>query len=174
MKVFANTVHALTVALGTLCMVFVLLVMAMVTLNVTMRTLRGQPVPGVLEYGQLLLVAIVYFSIPYAMRTKSHVHVGLVTMRLSPRVRAHVEAIGLLVVLVALVWLTVASGQHALTSWRRGEVSGMGGMLSPSVWPARLAITLGLFVTSLEILQATLSRWKSDEEPEQVASVTNL
>lgn len=138
-------------AVAAACMVGLL---AASTADALGRHLRGSGFPGVVEYGELLLVGVALLSLASAYRHGAHVAVEFVTSRLPPRAAAITQIAGLLIAVVVLGWLIWASAEVAWNSWLIGEVRT--GLVQAPLWPARFAVVLGFAALLFEIVSAVL------------------
>jgi TRAP-type C4-dicarboxylate transport system permease small subunit len=125
----------------------VVLVLATVA-DVVKRNLFGASLNGTVELSTLILVGIAALSLPYAERTRTHVRVGLVADRLSPRVGGIVEALGGIAISLLLIWLIDATADRAQQSIELNEETI--GIVAIAVWPVRVLLTLSLFWLLLE------------------------
>lgn len=146
---FQAAVHATTrifALLAVSCVVFVLLA---VTADVFRRSLFGKSIGGVLEISEVMMVVIVFLGLGYAERRGAHVSMTLLIRKLPSRSAAVVNSVGLLVVLVVVGWMVWVTGDRALESVAAGEYRF--GLVRIAVWPARIAIVLGLAAYFLEL-----------------------
>lgn len=105
--------------------------------------------PWLRETVLALNAAVFMLGASYALQRDEHVRVDVLSRRWSPRTRARIEVLGmLLVVLPFAVFIGVYSIDYVLQSWRIGESSNETGGL-PALWLQKalipgMAITLGL------------------------------
>lgn len=146
---FRRALHATTRVLALLavsCIVFVLLA---VTADVTRRALIGESIGGVVEISEVMMVVIVFLGLGYTESRSGHVSMTLLIRKLSSRSAAIVNSFGLLVVLIIVAWMVWVTGDRALESVAAGEYRF--GLVRVPVWPARIAIVVGLAVYFLEL-----------------------
>lgn len=105
---------------------------------------------GVQEVMTILLVVITGAGLAPAQRRGNHVSTTILAERLPARVSAVVRALGLLVCLVFVAWLSIALLQDAVTSTRVGEYAF--GTYRVPIWPGRLALAVGFMALSVELL----------------------
>lgn len=149
-KVFDPPARALAVLAATCLGVLMMLTVA----DVTRRNITGRALPGTVEYSELLMVALVFLGLAAAQRRKEHVAVNLLTSRLPVHVSRLVRIAGLVVVLLFIGWMTWKTGQEAHRSLSRNEVRI--GLQSVQVWPARLAMPVGLAALFLQVVADVL------------------
>ncbi|MEQ8717996.1 MAG: TRAP transporter small permease [Acidimicrobiales bacterium] len=128
----------------------ILLMMGLVVAEVVLRKYFNTTLKGTIEYSEILLVFIVFGAIAHAQQIGGHVKTELVTSRLPPRIGGYVRAVGLVIVAALLIWMTQATLARGLDSMESGE--SRVGVKEVPIWPARLAIPVGLFFLALETL----------------------
>lgn len=119
-------------------------------LDVGSRIITGRSVPGVIEVTEVVLVISVYFALLTAGRDGQHIRVRLLTDRLVPPVRRVVRSLGLAISILIVGWLTWATASKAIDSVISGEYRI--GLAHVPIWPARVAIPLGLLLLALLLL----------------------
>lgn len=138
---------------GALSWLAVLIVVAMacsITADAFYRLITGRPIAGVIEYNEVGLVALVFLSLAGAQRRQEHVSTDIVVRLLSARSRRYVVAVGLVAALVVLAVLTMTTAQLAWASYTDGEYRF--GLIQVPIWPAKVAMALGLLVLLLAVL----------------------
>lgn len=135
---------------GALIMGLILLTVA----DVAWRNLDGHSIPGVYEYSEVILVAIVFLSLAWTQKIDQHVSIDLVTRALSRRGERVVRVIGCLVALGVLAWMAFAGIEAAVESWTTGEYRI--GLSEVPVWPARFAAAIGLCALVLQLAAGLL------------------
>lgn len=125
-------------------------VIGMVTYDVIARTLTGRGVPGVVEYGEILMVVLVFLGLAHAQKRESHVAVEVVIEYLTPRAQKVLNTTVLFLISLLLLWMAWESFPAALNSYMTGEVRF--GLAAVELWPARLAIAVGLLAMGLQAL----------------------
>jgi TRAP-type C4-dicarboxylate transport system permease small subunit len=144
-----KSIHAVSAVLAVLSAVSVAVLMFLVTIDVLRRSLFGRSVPGAVEIGELMVVAIVFLGIGYAQQRKDHVAINAFTARLPLRVATVLRLVGQVLLCVLVVWMIYASGRAAWQSFLTGEYRF--GLLRVPIWPARAVIPLGLTSLLLEV-----------------------
>ena len=100
LRAVATAYYFLIVALAALAGATIVLGFALIILDVTLRTLGGQPpafTSAVVEY---VLLYFTLFAAPYLVRIKGHVYVDVLVGRLSGRRRWAVEKLAYLICVV--------------------------------------------------------------------------
>lgn len=139
-----------------------LLVLLQVTGRIVDRVLSatgGQPlglaVPSLAEIGGFLFVAAAFLALPSTLRAGVHVRVTMLTQAL-PRGLARVLMAATLLAATALALFAAwHSGVQALDSWTFSSVSY--GMVRIPLWLPQGAMTLGLAIFALALIDETLA-----------------
>ena len=124
--------------------------------DVARRTLIGQSLPGVIEGSEVMLVIAAFLGHGSAQRAGAHVATSVVTDRLPERLSQAVRTLGLVAAMLFLLWLLAATGERAWESVQTREYRF--GLIKVPVWPARVAITVGLALFTAEVARQT---WQS-------------
>lgn len=141
-----------------------LLILAMavaVNADVGGRNLFNYPLPGVLEFLGLAIVAIVFLQMANTLREDRHVSndiiMSLVAVK-NPRVSAayygvsHLIGATLMALIVWFMWPIVAE------AYTRGYYKGTVGLIQIPTWPFLSAVVIGAAATGVQFL---LLSWKS-------------
>lgn len=145
-----RVVHGLTQAMAFLAVFCIVAMLIAIVADVTRRSLAGKAVPGVVELGEVAMVVIVFLGLGFAERRGAHVAMTLVVRKLAPRTAAIVNGLGLLLVVVVVGWMVWVTADRALDSFAVKEYRF--GLVRVPVWPARIAIAVGLAVYFLELV----------------------
>jgi len=143
-------VHLLAGALGAVSILLILVMMVATVSDVISRLVVGRPIAGVIEMGEVLMVAIVFLGLAYTESKGAHVRMTLVIRKLPPRTAAVATMLGLALVLFVVAWMTIVTGERALTSFDSQETRF--GLVQIPVWPARVALAVGLAAYFAELL----------------------
>lgn len=139
-----------SVAMAWLSGLMVLVLMGMVVTEVLMRKYFDTTLGGTIEYSEVLLVFIVFAGVAYTEQSGAHVKTDLLTSRLPTPWAASVRALGLTVAAALLFWATQATTARGWDAMHAGE--SRFGIKEVPVWPARLAIPVGLLFLGIETL----------------------
>lgn len=135
---------------GILASVTTILMMASVVPDIIGRTFFNRPITGVLEFNEILMVAIVFLGLAWTQGERGNIRVEVLVTRLSPRVQS---VLALIVWSLALaLWIAIAIGgaKEAAFSVSIGE-SYYGAARMP-IWPARIAFAFGASLLSIQLL----------------------
>jgi len=134
-----DTVTTVMGVLAGLCLIYLIFG---TTIDILMRRSLGWGYPAILEYAEVVMVAMIYFSLAQTQRLDGHVSVEMVTRMLPQRLAAAIEILGLLIVCAVLVLIADRALDIAWRSWAQGEYRL--GMSKALIWPVRFIIVLGL------------------------------
>jgi TRAP-type C4-dicarboxylate transport system permease small subunit len=124
--------------------------MLLTTIDVVKRKFAGAGIDGTVEYSQVLLVLTVYTGMMSAEVTGTHIRTAVLVERLSSVRAAALRTIGLVAVSALVLWATVETAQQGWESFQVREFSY--GITRVPVWPARVAIPIGLTGLLLALL----------------------
>lgn len=148
-SVFRRIVDRVTTVLALLAVTCIVFVVLAVIADVSRRTFFGESIGGVVEIAEVMMVIIVFLGLGYTERRGGHVSMTLLIRKLSSRPAAIVNAVAFMVVVVVVGWMMWVTGERALVSLEAGEYRF--GLVRVAVWPARIAIAVGLAVYLLEL-----------------------
>jgi TRAP-type C4-dicarboxylate transport system permease small subunit len=125
--------------------------MFLVCCDVVGRYVLNRPIQGTMEITSFLMVAIVYFSLARTQAIKGHIHIDILTMRLSPRTRLRLALLSNLLGIVLLGLICWQGLLSAADAWKFGEVTE--GLIPFPIFPTKAVIPLGcaLFVLRLAV-----------------------
>lgn len=119
----------------------ILVMMFLTTIDVILRYVFNSPLPGVLELDIMLLVALVYLSLPYIQSIKGHIRLDILAERLPPVPQTALAILGHIICLVIFVIIAWQGGVRAHEGMLRGEFAQ--GLIDYPVWPARWTVAIG-------------------------------
>ncbi|MGY1915588.1 TRAP transporter small permease [Blastococcus sp. HT6-30] len=148
-----KVIHLIATTFGVIAALLIVGIMISTALDVLVRQITGSSIPGVVEYSEVLLAGLVFLGLAYAQRTGAHIGVDLVTERLPTRTAHVVRAVGLVVAIAVLLWMTYETAVVAVNSFQVGEFRF--GLVPVPIWPIRIVIPLGLVALILELALST-------------------
>ncbi|MGM7678599.1 TRAP transporter small permease [Microbacterium sp. A94] len=161
-RALERTIVVIEPILRTVASAGVLVLMTATVVDVVSRTLTGRGLPGVIEITEIVLVATVFFGMMTSGRDGQHIRVTLLTDRLPEAAARIVRTLGLISALVIVGWLTWVTIEKAIVSVQTAEYRF--GLISVPIWPARVAIPIGLVCLALVLiflLVAQVSKYAS-------------
>ncbi|MGB3413319.1 MAG: TRAP transporter small permease [Microbacteriaceae bacterium] len=152
---------------------FIVLILSLLTVaDVTTRFITGRSVPGAIEYSEVLLVMCVFFAFGAAQMTNTHVSTSVLTSHLPKTFRKVLTYIVAAIVLALLVVMVVATIQQAIHSISVAEYRF--GLVQVPLWPAKVAIAIGLVVYVIEFARGyfmNAERFEPETEEEMAESL---
>lgn len=129
----------------------ILVIVVLGAADTMLNAIFKAPLPGVVEITETLLVSVIFLGMAYSLQTGRHVAVDILTTRLPHRGRIAAQ-------LIALTFTGLVFG---LIAWR-GTVAAVDsvdfmeiapGLLPVPIWPAKIALAFGAWITLLECLR---------------------
>jgi TRAP-type C4-dicarboxylate transport system permease small subunit len=157
-----------TLPLGGVGGAVVFVLMAMTVVDIVLRKVSGQGIAGVIEYSEVLLVVAVFLSIAAAQANGYHVATTGFTSRLPRTARRIIELIGALAGAVIIVAMVFVAANAAWVSFQTGEYRM--GIAHVVVWPARLAVAIGLLLYFVEFATGAVRKFRNPgaDEPDEL------
>jgi TRAP-type C4-dicarboxylate transport system permease small subunit len=128
----------------------VVALMLLTVVDVFKRKFFGQGLTFAPEVTEIALVATVFLGMMAAQFAGAHVRTPVVTQRLRGRWQPGARLLGLVIAVGLVAWTTVVTLDYGLESWRTGEFRF--GLARVPVWPAKLAIPIGMAGLTLALL----------------------
>lgn len=153
-KYLNKIVRGLAIILGLAAAVSLFTLILITASDVLSRELLQTPIPGAIQYSELLLVGVTLLALADGQRNGDHVAMELVTSRLPLRAGHLFTAFGYSIACIVLFVASWMSLGIAIDSFQTGE-SRIGIVAAPA-WPARAVVPLGFFVLALMMLLQTL------------------
>lgn len=150
MKSAIRIIESLSDALGLLSGSLSLFITLIVVLDVALRGLFHAPVPGATEASTLLLIGIIYLGFASVQANKANFRVEILLMNLPDGARRWMEIFTTILSAVTIGVLAWFTAGEAWSSLIKNEMT-FGAIAFP-VWPARIAIVIGLAVLLLQLL----------------------
>jgi len=135
--------------------VMMLLCVLSVFYGVVMRYVFHAPVKWVLEVSVCLFVWFSFLAMPEALKTRTHVRVDLLLMRLSPKMQGSLEAFHYLLCSIYGAILMVYGVMMVMSDLSSGNASMMAHI---PVWIVSLSLPLSMFVFSLQSVRMFISQ----------------
>jgi len=128
----------------------ILVAMFAVTADVISFKLANQPLHGVTELSELLLVIIIYLAVGFTQIHGRHVKVDVLSSRVSPTALKRTDVVASLVVIFVIVLLTWRTGVEAIHSIQIGEM--VQGIIDFPIPPARVSIFAGFIMLTFYVV----------------------
>jgi TRAP-type C4-dicarboxylate transport system permease small subunit len=153
MKILENLTRILgriTATAAAVAAVAVAFLALVVSLSFISRTAFGLAIPGLIEFGETLMVLAVFLGLAYGERTQSQIRMTLITEYSPPAVATTLRLIAMLIATGLVTLFAVATSATAWDSFQEGEFRF--GLLQFPLWPARAVIAFGFWLLALEYL----------------------
>jgi TRAP-type mannitol/chloroaromatic compound transport system permease small subunit len=146
---------AVTQGLNIVGTVLILVMAVAVNADVIGRDFFNHPIPGVLEFIGLAIVAVVFLQMANTLREDRHVSNDLLMLLVSqsrPRLAAGIymvfDLIGamLMAIIVIYVWPLL------VRDYEGGFYAGTAGVIEIPIWPFKAVVIVGAAVTALQFL----------------------
>ena len=135
---------------GLLGAVAIVVITVGLALDVLLRTLRGQGIPGMLDAIGPLLVVAAFLGLGVTEAKGEHIALTIFVRRLGPRARQLVYVVGTSLTIIFVVWMISAGFTQAAHSIDTGEVRP--GIVNIPMGPARVAVVVGCAILALQLL----------------------
>ena len=137
------------------CLVLSCTILAFMTLlgsaDVISTFVFDRSVPLVRELSEVLLAVVIFMSLAVVAREERHVKVDLFLRHFGPGFRRLLRIAALVISAAVVSLLAVQSTELAMASFTEGERA-MASIRFP-VWPAKIAVAVGLAITVLEYIR---------------------
>ncbi|MFH1775227.1 MAG: TRAP transporter small permease [Chloroflexota bacterium] len=127
-----------------------MLIVFYMTADVAGRYIAHRPLPASFEIPMVLIVFIVYFSLPYVQSRGVHLRLDFLWRRFNPRGQAIISILSLLTGLFLFSVITWQSWNWAVEAWQINER--MEGAVGIPYFPARLGLTIGAFLFCIQYI----------------------
>ncbi|MFN0305568.1 MAG: TRAP transporter small permease [Burkholderiales bacterium] len=142
---------ALLAGLNTFASLWVVLLVAIISLDVIGRTAFNFPLPGVPEVTRLSLVAVFWLQVAHTLRIGGHLRTTTLLDRMGERTRRSVMVVNALCGCVLLGAIAYWGYFDAVRAWETDEFEGEEPVRVPT-WPLWWALTIGAALTALQYL----------------------
>jgi len=150
-----NKYRILSTALSSLSAITIALMMLSTTIDATARYVLNNPLPGIFELNEVLLVICVYMGITWTQMERGHIRVEIIVSRVSTKTR---HSLNILSWVVALIFVAILCHQTFLgfqDSFRIREFRW--GSIQMPIWWAKGLVPLGCLML---MAQLVLDIWK--------------
>lgn len=133
--------------------VFSLMLLAVV--SVSGRHLFNQPLPGYVDWIEIIMPMIAFLGVSFSQRMGGHIRMDILIMHLKGRPLWIIELISTTIILLLILLLLWGSWAHFLRSfdmsvpmWSRDSSVDIG----LPIWPAKLIVPSAFFILSLRLI----------------------
>lgn len=149
-----------TQALNVIGTVLILLMTVAVNADVIGRDFFNHPLPGVIEFLGLSIVAIVFLQMANTLREGRHVSNDLLLQLISrnrPRVEAAFYTAFNLIGAILFVLIVIYVWPKFMQNWTHGYFRGTPGFVELPIWPFQAALVVGSVATAMQFLALAFS-----------------
>lgn len=126
----------------------VVILMGLVTADVTGRYVFNKPVPMTYEVGSFMLVFIVFLGMAYTQRMGAHIRVEFLTLRMPPKVRASFNLLAYTLGICLYGAIFYQGFKWSYDAFQIGEY--VAGLVDIPKWPSMFAVPFGALLLSLQ------------------------
>ncbi len=149
LSIFAAVSKGVRSSLGILGSIGVFLMVATIVPDVLGRYLFNHPIMGVLEFNELLIVAVVFLPLARIQAKRANVRVGVLVSRLPARLKPASDLYAWLIGFAFYAWMAKATTIAAIRSIKLGEFSM--GLVEFPLWPGKVAMALGVSLLCVQL-----------------------
>lgn len=142
------TSRYLAVSVAVLSGLGVVALVVMTLLNILLRNFGEGGVTAVVGWGEVGVAAIAYLGLAYAQHLDAHVSTVVVVRMLPRRLQRYVKVFWMVPVCLLMLWMGVETAREAIDSTSVQEAR----MGAVPIWPAKVAIAIGMWLLLLELL----------------------
>jgi TRAP-type C4-dicarboxylate transport system permease small subunit len=146
----------ITQVLNVVGTLLILLMVVAVNADVIGRNVFNHPVPGVIEFLGLAIVAIVFLQMANTLREGRHVSNDLLLQLISrrrPRVEAAFYAVFNLLGAILFGLIVVYVWPYFMQNWTNGYFRGTTGIVQIPIWPFQAALVVGSVAATIQFLE---------------------
>lgn len=130
--------------------VIVVILMGLVTADVTGRYVFNHPVPMTYEVGAFMLVFVVFLGMAYTQRMGAHIRVEFLTLRMPPKVRAGFNLLAYTLGICLYGAIFYQGFRWSYDAFQIGEY--VAGLVDIPKWPSMFAVPFGALLLSFQFL----------------------
>lgn len=152
---------AITSILNVIGTILILAMAVAVNADVVGRNMFNRPLPGVLEFVGLAIVAIVFLQMANTLREDRHVSNDILmsfVVASHPRLAAAYYAIAFLIGAALMALIVWFMWPYLTEAYERGYYKGTTGLIEIPTWPFLSAVVIGAAMTAIQFL---ILAWRS-------------
>lgn len=148
LEALKGTSRTLAISAAVLSGLGILALVVMTLVNIAMRNAGSGGVPDSVGWGEVGVAAFAYLGLAYTQHLDAHVSTVVVVRLLSAKWQRYLRIFWMSIVCLLMVWVGVETTSAAMESVGRLEAR----FGAVPVWPAKLAIALGMWLLLLELV----------------------
>lgn len=151
MKSLVRLLHGLMALLNMLGAVWVILIMLLITVDVTGRAFFDSPLFGVPEIVKISVVGLVWCQMAHTLKIGAHLRSTILLDRMPPAVQRVIEVLACLLGAIMFGLIVYSGWDNTIESWRIGEFEGEEPVRVPTA-PVRTLVLIGAALTAIQFL----------------------
>ncbi len=140
----------------------ILILMLLAVIQVLGRAIVGTPVPGFIDITEQSMAVFAFMGVAYCQRVGGHIRMEIVLSQLRGRILWIAELVGVVLIWVAVSFLTVGSWLHFQRAWTLGDSTMDIGI---ATWPSKLVVPVALALLWLRLLLQIYGYWRLVRSP---------
>ena len=150
MEKLAGWLHKINVTFGFVAAAAIAMMMISTTVDVSSRYIFNNPIAGVFELNEVLLVIAVFLTVCWTQESRGHTRVVLIMRRFSMRNAIKLDTLCWVLCFIFLAVMGWQSGREALRSYEINEFRW--GSVQMQIWWAKALVPLGCWLACLQLL----------------------
>ena len=130
---------------------WVVLIMLLITVDVTGRAFFNSPLFGVPEIVKISVVGLVWCMMAHTLKIGAHLRSTILLDRMPLRVKRWIEMLACLMGVVMFALIVYSGWDHMVEAWQVGEFEGEEPVRVPTA-PVRSLVLIGAALTSIQFL----------------------
>lgn len=151
--------HWLMSALNMVGAVWVVLIMLLITVDVSGRAFFNSPLFGVPEIVKISVVGLVWCMMAHTLKIGAHLRSTILLDRMSPPARRAVEMFSCALGVLMFALIVYSGWDQMIEAWRIGEFEGEEPVRVPT-YPIRSLVLIGAALTSLQFLVMLVEQFR--------------
>jgi TRAP-type C4-dicarboxylate transport system permease small subunit len=167
MKLVVRLLQGLMASLNIVGAIWVMLIMLLITVDVTGRAFFNAPLFGVPEIVKISVVGLVWCQMAHTLKIGAHLRSTILVDRMPPGARRVIEIISCLMGAIMFALIVYSGWDTMIEAWRIGEFEGEEPVRVPTA-PVRTLVLIGAALTAIQflIMLVDLARGKSLHQAE--------
>lgn len=151
--------HWMMSALNMLGAVWVVLIMLLITADVSGRAFFNAPLFGVPEIVKISVVGLVWCMMAHTLKIGAHLRSTILLDRMSPAAKRWVEILSCLMGVVMFALIVYSGWDQMIEAWMIGEFEGEEPVRVPTA-PVRSLVLIGAALTSIQFLVMLVEEYR--------------
>lgn len=136
--------------------IVVMIMMLYITGDVLGRYLFDKPLPVSFEIAEMLMIFVVFAALPYVHVCRKHLRLTFLFKRMPPQGQLIGDVLALVIGIFIFAIIAWQATDWAMSAWHTNEYRL--GVVRIPYFPARFALAIGAYITTLEFLVDLVGR----------------